>query len=108
MMRSKNVLTGNENTASGINFEDSSEILKALSHPVRLKILKVLTDSKCCVNDISAALEIPQSVISQHLSILRSKAILVREKEGTRTWYSVDNALSKEIILFLSRQGDIV
>ena len=48
-----------------------AELLKAISHPDRLRILEELTQGVKCVSDIEEFLKINQSNVSQHLSLLR-------------------------------------
>ena len=86
-----------------IDYEKYSDILKALSHPVRLQILEVLLDEKCCVTDIGNVLSISQSTVSHHLSIMKNKGIVCRQKQGTKTCYKVNNDFTLEIISFLER-----
>jgi len=54
----------------------ASRSLKAMSHPLRLKILCTLGDQEVSVQDIVEAVGTSQSNISQHLAILRDKGIL--------------------------------
>lgn len=70
-------------------YEEKSELLKALAHPVRLKMVEGLINHECNVNRIVKALGIPQSTASQHLSILRSRGIVLLRKEGVKTCYRV-------------------
>lgn len=84
-----------------IDYERNSQVLKALSHPVRLKILEVLSDNECCVTDVSNALNIPQSISSHHLTILKTNGIVHSHKQGARAYYSIKNDLAKGIISIL-------
>ena len=71
-----------------IDFEKDSEILKALGHPVRLKIVAGLIESDGCnVTKMVAQLGIPQSTVSQHLATLRHAKVLVCQKDGTKICY---------------------
>jgi ArsR family transcriptional regulator len=73
-----------------IEFEKDSRVLKALGHPIRLKIVAGLLESDGCnVNKMVAQLGIPQSTVSQHLATLRHAGILVHQKEGVKTCYRV-------------------
>ena len=81
-----------------IDFSKEAEMLKAISHPVRLKIVAGLVESECCVKDIWECLDLPQPVVSQHLSILRNKGIVSTERNGNRTLYNVSNDLVKNIV----------
>jgi len=79
-------------------YEGTSEILKAIAHPVRLCIIKGLMNNKCNVSHMQECLELPQSTVSQHLSILRSKGIIKGERNGLEITYSVVNEDVKKII----------
>ena len=83
--------------------EKYSEILKALGHPVRLKIIsELLSDKECNVNKIVEDLKIPQSTASQHLAVLRSRNIIASSKHGVSTCYYVIDEKVKEIIKIIS------
>ena len=84
-----------------MDFEKNSQILKALAHPIRLKMATMLLDDECCVTDVTNALGISQSTSSQHLGILKNAGILTPEKYGTKTCYVVNNELVKRLILLL-------
>lgn len=87
-----------------IKFDKESEILKALGHPVRLKMVFGLIDNnECNVNEIVEGLKLPQSTISQHLSILKSRGIIVSRKEGVKTCYKVVNKTVLEIVDILKK-----
>jgi DNA-binding transcriptional ArsR family regulator len=63
------------------HIEQASRALKAMSHPLRLKILCVLGDKEVSVQDIVENVGTSQSNISQHLAILRDKGVL-RTRKG--------------------------
>ena len=86
-----------------IDYERNSQVLKALSHPIRLKILEVLFDNEFCVNDLSDALNLPQAISSHHLAIMKTSGILHSHKQGARAYYSVKNNLAKGIISILRK-----
>jgi ArsR family transcriptional regulator len=69
--------------------EDTAELLKALAHPVRLKIIGYLASGKKCVKHIWEALDLPQPNVSQHLSILRNRGILGYKREGSIVCYYI-------------------
>lgn len=68
-----------------------ADVLKAVAHPVRLQIVEALEHSDCCVGDIVTKTGHPQSVISQHLGLMKDKGILGGRREGTRVFYSIRN-----------------
>jgi DNA-binding transcriptional ArsR family regulator len=86
-----------------MDFEKDSEILKALGHPVRLKIVMGLMDKKeCNVNTMVEKLKIPQSTASQHLGVLRSRGIISPRKKGVETCYFISDERVRKIIDDLS------
>jgi len=69
----------------------AARCLKAMSHPLRLKILCVLGNNSISVQDIVEQVGTSQSNISQHLAILRDKGILDYKKEANRVYYFIDD-----------------
>lgn len=69
----------------------AARCLKAMSHPLRLKILCVLGDKSISVQDIVEQVGTSQSNISQHLAILRDKGILDFKKDANRVYYFIDD-----------------
>ena len=67
----------------------ASRALKAMSHPLRLKILCTLGEEEVSVQDIVEQVGTSQSNISQHLAILRDKDILSARKDANRVYYKV-------------------
>jgi DNA-binding transcriptional ArsR family regulator len=80
-----------------------SELLKALAHPVRLKMVEGLIHNECNVNKMVAKLKLPQSTVSQHLSILRSRGIVQIRKEGLKTCYKVVDPKVLELVKILGK-----
>ena len=66
---------------------------KALAHPARVKILRVLDARQACVTgDVVAELGLAQSTVSEHLRILREAGLIQGEIEGPRTRYCINPA----------------
>jgi len=80
------------------DIERASRSLKAMSHPLRLKILCILGDKEISVQEIVAAVGTTQSNISQHLAILRDKGILASRKHANRVYYRVSDARTLRLI----------
>lgn len=76
----------------------ASRSLKAMSHPLRLKILCTLGDQEISVQDIVENVGTSQSNISQHLAILRDKGILSARKDANRVYYRVGDARTLRLI----------
>ena len=80
------------------DIERASRSLKAMSHPLRLKILCTLGDQEISVQDIVEHVGTSQSNISQHLAILRDKGILFSRKDANRVYYKVGDARTLALI----------
>ena len=80
------------------HIEQASRAMKAMSHPLRLKILCVLGDKEISVQDIVDHVGTSQSNISQHLAILRDKGILASRKDANRVFYRVGDARTLRLI----------
>ncbi len=81
--------------------EESAELLKALAHPSRLKIIGFLSSGKKCVKHIWEALDLQQPNVSQHLSVLRNRGILGYKREGSIVCYYIKNKKALEIYKLL-------
>jgi DNA-binding transcriptional ArsR family regulator len=75
-----------------------AEILKALGHPIRLRIIESLLDDEKSVGTIWANLDLPQSTVSQHLALLRSKGIVQFERCGSKVNYFLKDRRIAEIM----------
>ncbi|WP_295456034.1 metalloregulator ArsR/SmtB family transcription factor [uncultured Thiodictyon sp.] len=80
------------------DIERASRSLKAMSHPLRLKILCTLGEEEVSVQDIVDHVGTSQSNISQHLAILRDKGILASRKDANRVYYRVSDARTLRLI----------
>jgi DNA-binding transcriptional ArsR family regulator len=68
----------------------ASRALKAMGHPLRLKILCILAGmNETSVQDLVDIVGTSQSNISQHLSILRDKGILASRKDANKVYYRI-------------------
>lgn len=76
----------------------ASRSLKAMSHPLRLKILCTLGDKEVSVQDIVDSVGTSQSNISQHLAILRDKGILASRKDANKVYYRVGDTRTLRLI----------
>ena len=80
------------------DIERASRSLKAMSHPLRLKILCTLGEREVSVQEIVERVGTSQSNISQHLAILRDKGILTCRKDANRVYYRVGDARTLRLI----------
>ncbi|MBL8459599.1 MAG: winged helix-turn-helix transcriptional regulator [Zoogloea sp.] len=83
------------------HIETAARALKAISHPLRLKILCVVGSEEVCVQDIVEAVGTSQSNISQHLAILRDKGVLLTRKDANRVYYRVGDTRTLQLIVMM-------
>ncbi|HEU4608864.1 MAG TPA: metalloregulator ArsR/SmtB family transcription factor [Chitinophagaceae bacterium] len=68
-----------------------SKYAKALSHPARIAILKLLISRQACIcGDIVDELPLSQSTVSQHLKELKAAGLIKGDIEGVRVCYCID------------------
>ena len=68
-------------------FREAADVLRALSHPARLRIIDLLCDGELCVKSMEEMLGIPQPSVSQHLSRLRYAGLIESERRGHLVCY---------------------
>lgn len=78
--------------------EQASRSLKAMSHPLRLKVLCTLGDRELSVQEIVEEVGTSQSNISQHLGIMRDKGILKARKNANKVYYRVGDPRTLKLI----------
>lgn len=77
--------------------QELADIAKAMGHPARVKILRVLNDKdQCIVGDLVEMLPLSQSTVSQHLKELKRVGLIRGEIEGPRTCYCVNEAVMEK------------
>ena len=64
-------------------------ICSALGDTTRILILYLLAEKAMYVNEISEALDAPQSTVSRHLRVLRERNLVKTERQGTAILYSL-------------------
>ncbi|MCP4090563.1 MAG: helix-turn-helix transcriptional regulator [Gammaproteobacteria bacterium] len=77
--------------------QETAAIAKALAHPARVAILKVLAKYQSCLcGEVVAELPLSQSTVSQHLKELRTAGLIKGKQDGPSVTYSIDKgALDK-------------
>ena len=80
------------------DIDRAAQSIKAMAHPLRLKILCTLGPEEVSVQDIVEMVGTSQSNISQHLAILRDKGILASRKDANRVYYRVSDSRTLRLI----------
>lgn len=74
------------------------KVFKAIGEPTRIKIMKLIYTQPMCVCEISAALEMLQPRISQHMRILKEADLVTEQREGYFTYYSLDKQRLAQVL----------
>ena len=67
----------------------ASEMLKVIAHPTRIAIIDFIQMNEKTVTEIYQHLNVEQAVASHHLNLMKSKNILVSNRVGKNTYYSL-------------------
>ena len=78
---------------------DYSRKLKAIGHPIRLRLLCLIArEVDPCVSDLWRCLDQPQPVISQHLAILKANGLVAAEVQKTKRVYTISDPFIKDLV----------
>lgn len=87
-----------------IKYEAASGCIKALAHPLRLKIIDCLKRGEKSVGQIeNYCRDYTQSNISQHLSLMKGKGIISSTKKGNQVFYSISKKDLLKVLEMISR-----
>jgi DNA-binding transcriptional ArsR family regulator len=87
-----------------LRLKKSAMILRALNHKLRQQLLKLIDEQqKITVTEIYINLRLEQSVVSQHLAILRRAGIVATKREGKFIFYSLNYKRLQEINSFIEQ-----
>jgi DNA-binding transcriptional ArsR family regulator len=75
-----------------------ASVFHALAHPTRIAIVEILRNGELSAGAMQARLGIEQANLSQHLTILRSRQIVVNRKEGNQVFYSLANPVLGQVL----------
>jgi len=74
------------------DYESGSELLRALGSPARLAIVDALSLLDRCVHELTERLDLPQTVVSQHLRVLKDAGVVAGRRRGREVVYSLVDA----------------
>ena len=72
-------------------YEIHAEMCKVFSNSIRLEILNLLRNKELSVTELIKKTKLSQTNISQHLSIMKSKGIVVSNRKGKNIYYKLTN-----------------
>lgn len=81
----------------------AEEMLKALANRHRLMILCQLSEGERSVGELAEYLDLRDSTVSQHLSLLRKEGLVTARREGQTVWYAIASAAAQRMVETLYR-----
>ena len=83
--------------------QELAEFAKALGHPARIQILRILVRKDACIcGEIVEELPLAQSTVSQHLKILKESGLIRGEVDGPRSCYCIEPQALRRMKALLS------
>lgn len=80
-----------------------ADIFQALAHPTRIAIIEFLGEGELSAGDLMAKLGMEQANVSQHLTVLRAKRLVINRKEGNQVFYSVRDPIINKVLALMRR-----
>jgi ArsR family transcriptional regulator len=73
------------------NIEEAAVAMQAMSHPLRIKVLCLLSSGEISVQEIVEAVGTTQGNVSQHLAILKASGMIASRSEGKKMLYRIED-----------------
>ena len=93
-----------EGTVSMDAYQETAEVLKAMAHPERVRLLAALRHEAQCVCHLTAMLEQRQPYVSQQLAYLRDAGLVTDYREGPNVYYRIRDP---RVLTLLDAAGEI-
>ena len=78
-----------------------ADIFQALAHPTRIAILELLSGQELSAGTLIERLGMEQANVSQHLTVLRTKQLVVNRKVGNQVFYSVRDPIIIQVLALM-------
>ncbi len=83
--------------------EHAAEVLKAVAHPLRLRIVATLCRGAEHVNALAEQLGVPQPIVSQQLRILRGHGLVAARRANGFAWYRLAEPALRDLVCCMER-----
>jgi len=78
--------------------EELAEVARALAHPARVRLLRILLARKACIcGELVEMMPLAQSTVSQHLKVLKEAGLVLGEIDGPKVCYCVNPAALRRL-----------
>jgi ArsR family transcriptional regulator len=104
LKRLSELLKATQSFPSQKEVRDQLKVLRAISDPTRLNILRLLRVRAMCVCELMEALKLRQPLISHHLRILKDSGIVEDRKQGRWIFYAIRN---KKVLKLIDALDDL-
>jgi DNA-binding transcriptional ArsR family regulator len=84
-------------------YEAKAELFRTLGHPVRIRVLELLSQRDHAVHELLAALDLEPSSLSQQLAVLRRTGLVRQQRVGGEVVYSIVVPQTPELLLAARR-----
>jgi DNA-binding transcriptional ArsR family regulator len=98
--------TPSRRTITDQTLQRVAHTLKAVAHPVRLRIIELLEDREMCVSELIDALGTKPAITSQQLGLMRDRGILECRRDGNFVYYRVSNPNVVRVIACIRNHCD--
>ncbi|MFF4603141.1 ArsR/SmtB family transcription factor [Streptomyces sp. NPDC001339] len=79
-------------------YQLKAEFFKSLGHPVRIRVLELLSEREHAVSEMLAQVDAEPAYLSQQLAVLRRANLVVTRKEGSAVYYSLTSPHVAELL----------
>jgi DNA-binding transcriptional ArsR family regulator len=80
-----------------------AQIFQALAHPTRIAVVEALREGELSAGALLALLEVEQANLSQHLSVLRARQVVVSRKAGNQVYYALRDPVLIQVLDLLKQ-----
>jgi ArsR family transcriptional regulator len=80
-------------------YEAKAELFRTLGHPVRIRVLELLSERDHAVHELRELIEVEQTGLSQHLAVLRRTGLVRQQRVGGEVVYSVLAPHTRDLLL---------
>ncbi len=80
-----------------------ADVFRLLAHPTRVHILECLGDGEMQVSELLERIGVEPANLSQHLSLLKARGLVVKQREGGQSFYQLSDPLISDVLEAMRR-----
>ncbi|MFV0457273.1 MAG: ArsR/SmtB family transcription factor [Actinomycetales bacterium] len=84
-------------------YEAKADLFKSLAHPVRIRVLELLSEREYAVRDLRARIDVEQTGLSQHLAVLRRTGLVRQHRAGGQVTYTLVGTEAADLLISARR-----